>query len=1021
MANPHGDYQLARRAFSDGDWAECIRLAAVVLSNDPRHGGAMDLIASARRGLEISERGRGERRLLSILFCDLVGSVSLAAELGAERYRGLLLDVQDLCVRAITAYEGRVAQYLGDGILAYFSYPQSHEDDAARATMAALEIADTVRTRAERYRQDYGREVAIRIGIDTGTVVAGAMGSGQWTTSDSIVGDSINVASRVQSLAGPNSVLITDATYSLASAAVVANGPQTVELRNFPRPVTIWNAVGASPTRASARPPRPNRALVGRHIEVALLNRAWSAALRGGSRQCMIVGDPGMGKTRLAEHAINLCHAGGGRLIELRCSAVWAHSSLWPAAVALRRLLGLEEHDPDSFLQLLRERLRTIGGSEPSPDVVALLGRLLGAPVKIDLLPEQIRIMTMRALADLVAAVATQSPVLLVVEDLHDADASTVELLQHLVARTDLPLLLLITSRRAHPELPFVEEVVTLEPLSDDASADLAASLLPTGEDSEIRALVSRGDGVPLFIEELAYGLADGIALEGLPLTLSALLAVRLDDLDPPCTRIVEALAVLAVESDPALVRELAALDPVSFSAGVDTLVSRRVLVPGTNQTRNLGFRHALIREATYDRQLAAPRQSLHGQAGTVLARLRDSGNPVPAEQIAGQFVAAGERATAFPWWQQASRDSVASAASVEAIEHCRQALMLLDVLADGAHRGLAELELQLTLAFSTSTAEGYASPRAEEAYHRAVALAYLWATSSAALPAIWGLWSYAVVRGDHAEAADLAKRALTLAADADDEARYLAASITGYQAFYSGRFDDSRRDLTLGTRGGGHPDLPNDPAIACRSLLAVVHLLTGDRSAAEAELKAAQEAATKLTDRRAAFTQAYVGAYEAWFHQLDGAPTRAVEAAIRTMELAAEHNFPTWLGAGMLHLAIARASLGEPGAADELEAGIEMWRKVGGAELLVPYFLGQLGEARLAAGALSKAEEALNSAISTAEASGERFYLPLLLLARSALDTPDPSGRPPADIREAALHEAAAQGWDRSRLVSDR
>ncbi|MEZ5409161.1 MAG: hypothetical protein R2761_14125 [Acidimicrobiales bacterium] len=175
---------------------------------------------------------------------------------------------------------------------------------------------------------------------------------------------------------------------------------------------------------------------------------------------------------------------------------------------------------------------------------------------------------------------------------------------------------------------------------------------------------------------------------------------------------------------------ELTALDAPAFSAGVDTLVARRLLVPGTSQSRKLGFRHALIREAAYDRQLTAPRRSLHSQAGAALARLRRSGDPVPAEQIASQFVAAGERATAFQWWQQASRDSVASAANVEAIEHCRQALLLLDVVDEGALRDLAELELQLTLAFSTSTAEGYASPRAEEAY-LGVTPAHLWATSS--------------------------------------------------------------------------------------------------------------------------------------------------------------------------------------------------------------------------------------------------------------------------------------------------
>ncbi|MEZ5409160.1 MAG: hypothetical protein R2761_14120 [Acidimicrobiales bacterium] len=175
--------------------------------------------------------------------------------------------------------------------------------------------------------------------------------------------------------------------------------------------------------------------------------------------------------------------------------------------------------------------------------------------------------------------------------------------------------------------------------------------------------------------------------------------------------------------------------------------------------------------------------------------------------------------------------------------------------------------------------------------------------------------------------------------------------------------------------------------------------------------------AASELTDRRAAFTPSYVAAYEAWFHQLDGAPDRAADAAARTIALAAEHNFPTWLGAGMLHSAIARAAQGEPGAADELDAGIEMWRKVGGAELLVPYFLCQLGQARLTAGAVARAEEALNSAIATAEASGERFYLPPLLLVRSTLDTPDPSGRTPAAMREAALQAAAIQGWDPARL----
>jgi class 3 adenylate cyclase len=192
------DYQAARAAYASGDWVDVLRHAGAALAREPLHAGAAELVIAARRAVEVGERSRGERRLLTVVFCDLVGSTALVADLGPETYRELMLEVHDLCVRAVTEYEGRIAQFLGDGVLAYFSYPQAHEDDARRAILAALSIVSEIRSREAGFVARFGRAVACRIGIDSGNLVVGALGSGQWKTSDSIVGDAANIAARLQ-------------------------------------------------------------------------------------------------------------------------------------------------------------------------------------------------------------------------------------------------------------------------------------------------------------------------------------------------------------------------------------------------------------------------------------------------------------------------------------------------------------------------------------------------------------------------------------------------------------------------------------------------------------------------------------------------------------------------------------------------------------------------------------------------------------------------------------------------------
>jgi class 3 adenylate cyclase/tetratricopeptide (TPR) repeat protein len=988
-------YGQARRAFEQGAWTDTVRLAGQVLALEPLHAGAFELAAAARHSIDASDTAEGERRILSVLFCDLVESTSLVVDVGPERYRDIILAVQQVCARAVTEFEGRVAQYLGDGVLAYFSYPQAHEDDPRRAVHAALTMVEGVKPLAQQLR--VGRPLAIRIGIDTGLVVVGAMGSGQWRTSDSIVGDAPNIAARIQGLAEPNSIVITANTWQLTEGFFDVESMGDIPLRNYPRPVTAFRVLGSSGAQHRFEAVTRRSPLVDRVDAVSQLTAMWSDVLDGNGRQVILVGEPGIGKSRLLELAANVVNASGrGRGIELQCSSLYSHTAFRPIGRAIRRILGLDPMGERIATDLFRRRLETAFGNQVADDdTVALLAYLVGLETPVDLLPEDLRRRTIEVLVKVFGRLAAVSKVLLLVDDVEYSDSSTLEFLCNLVGGEDNPFMLLMASRRRVPELLFTPTTVVLQPLPPADCEELVRSVLVDRPTSEIQDAVRRSDGVPLFAEELAraplFTAADN---QGYPMSLAMLLTARLDRLESNAKEVAAAMAVIGIDCDISLLAAVAVKPAVAVEAALRTLIDNQVVAAkGDHSVPTYQFRHALLREAAYDRQMMGRRAELHGRVADVLIRrVEVEGGNISPEVVAGHLTRADRLHAAVTWWKRAGDAAAAIAAHREAATHFVTALDLLTSCPDGPERDAAEFGVQLSLGLSTSSSQGYASPDALAAFERADQLGEAMSDSPAILPAVFGLWSFYIVRGDHERSWKLAQRCTLLAPQGDDDpVKQAVAAITGYQRFFLGDLRGALVDLELAARGGGESVLqvPQNPPIASRANLATTRWILGDLPGAWTDMRRAIAAADALTGRQAAFTRAFVLTFAAWLCQLADEAASAASYAQQAIAIASDHNFVTWQVAGTIHLAAARCALGEEEEAlPILEGAITTWRFIGGAELMVPYFLSRLSLARLATGATDTALAILNEAIDLSSAKGERFFDAELFRLRSGAHT---------------------------------
>jgi class 3 adenylate cyclase/tetratricopeptide (TPR) repeat protein len=994
----------AEAAATSARWLDALDYASQALAEDPSQIAAATLVGTARRRLGTISEARGELRQVTVVAVDMHRSTAIAAQVGPELMRELMLEVYEVCIDAVARYEGHVTKYLGDGILGQFGYPVAHEDDARRAVLASLAVLDAVEARAADWEARFGAPVTVRIGVDSGVVAVGPVDASPWSTED-IAGDPPNIASRVQATAEQMTARVTDATNALIQGwfETVPVGP--VELRNYPEPVGLHRVLGPTKAetrleaRGGTRPP-----LLGREAELAVLRAAWSRVAASGERRVVsLIGEAGIGKSRLVEHLMATATASGGTHVTFACSRLHQDSALRPVARAVARFFSLSPRERDSdalTLDAIRRQVEQLANRRvATEDAVPIYGWLLGIRSAVDLEPEQLRYKTFDAVIDLLEAMSLSAPLVLGVDDVDTADPSTVELLRALLAREPTPMLVVLAGRGPMPDLTDAGELLELGGLVGAEAVALVRAVAPRIDDEIVERLVAGSGGVPYFLEEQARAAQeapDGTARA--PLELSVFLSARLDELGSRCKRLLEEIAVAGEGIRLDVLARMTEVPADALGSVLDELCRQRVLVREWGRTAEIvRFRHALMREAAVDGILAVHRAELHRRLAGLLAEIPGAALP---EDLARHYELAREHEQAARCWLEAGRVAAATGASTEAIALFRRGLAALDALPEGVTRTTLELDIQLGLGTASSTLEGYTSPHARAAFERAMALGERLGDTATIFPALWGTSSYWFVLGEHRLDHGLVERLVRIAEEQEDPRfRFEAAFVAGYRRLHLGDLTSARAEFECATRHLGlEPiaSLPEDSGIVSRSTLSVVLWLMGESALSAAAASEALRLAESLdpTTRRAALTACWVSANLAWRAELAGESELAIEFAERAAAIAADRHFPTWLGAATLHRSIALCRLGR---FDEglpiLVAMVDAWRAAGrdatGRQLhpmlMSPYFAGRLAEARLASGDADGAGRLVDELLAETTRSGERFWDVELLKLRAA------------------------------------
>lgn len=741
---------------------------------------------------EARASSQAERRRLTVMFCDLVGSTELSGQLDPEELHDLTRQYQKVCADVVGRHGGHVAQYLGDGLLVFFGYPIAHEDDAQRAVRAGLETVAAVSGLSVRL----AKSLQIRVAVHTGLAVVGRLGDGSDPEAMGIVGETPNIAARLQAIAEPGTVIISAPTHQLVEGFFRCRSLGALPLKGVAIPIELYCVLGESGIQS-----RFDRAVatgltpfVGREAEIALLLERWERARAGSGQVVLLCGEAGIGKSRLirvlseritGEHATELA---------ARCSPYYQDSALYPVINLLERYLQFQRDDStDMKLAILERALERFGFY--LPEAVPMFAVLLSLPFEhryppLRMTPERQKQRTFDAIVAWLLKSAQQHPIRMVVEDIHWADPSTIEFLGLLIDQvSQAPLFVTLVFRSEFvPPWRWQPHVtsITLGRLSRAATESVIESIagdkkLPT---EVAREIVEKTEGVPLFVEELTrmvlesgllreqddhYELTRVLTSLAIPSTLYESLMARLDRLGT-AKEVAQLSATIGKEFSYDLIRAISPLDEAKLTGALNRLVDAELLDQHLLSFQpSYSFRHALIRDAAYQSLLNLKRREYHRRIAVALQEsFHEIVNANP-ELIAAHYTDAGLVDQAIPYWQRAGQRALERSANQEAIRHLRKALELLRTLPENPERLQQELSLEISLGTALMATKGFPTDQVIGVYARARELSERLGEATQLFRVLWGQWLNCTSRREHRAALELGQQCLRVAERARD------------------------------------------------------------------------------------------------------------------------------------------------------------------------------------------------------------------------------------------------------------
>ena len=952
------------------------------------------------------QSGAAERRQLTVMFADLVGSTEMAGKLDPEDMRDAITLYQECVTRHVNGIEGNVAKYMGDGVLCYFGWPQAHEDDPERAARAALNIIADL----ESAFASNGERLEARIGIATGLVVVGDLIGEGASQEEAVIGETPNLAARLQGVAEPGQVVVSDTTRHLLSHSLEVEHLGQKDLKGISRPVDAYAILGEHEASiiAGANLSASSTPLIGRETEISLLMDRWSNAVEGEGQVFVLSGEPGIGKSQISATLVNNLEGQPHKILQFQCSPYYANTTFYPVIGYLERSANFSRKDSETVkLDKLEALIRTV--FEDTTPFDALFAAMLSLPLDrypaIGLEPLKQREKTIDAFVDFVAGQSRQTPLLFLFEDAHSCDASTLDVLTALVQRVaELPIFQLITHRPAfEPPWQSFGHVTqyNLNRLAKRHSVSIIEGItggkqLPS---QIVDQILEKTDGIPLFVEELTRTVLDAgflvekedaYILEGplppfaIPSSLQDSLMAKLDRLSPlkEVAQIgasigreftFELLACVSPQTDRDLQKSLQELT-----------LNEIILARGTPPDATYTFKHALVQDAAYSSLLKSRRQQLHAKIANALTEEFAAQVELQPELAALHFSAAGLVAEAVPHWLSAGLIAISKSANEEAINHFTNGLDCLSATSESAARDEQELLLRAMLGVAQFTARGYASPELGENYENALSLAGRIGDTPYKSPALFGVWAYHLMRVNHAKATEVYSEAIEQARKTGvphEMTAALAAATTS--SIFKGQaqlgIDYSEASWSAYDKAT-HGDLValygQDVGLWCADFGSWAVWLDGRSDEADRRYGEANRLAEELGHP---LSLASGLVHASLLYSMAGDVDRTLEYADKTIVVCEDVGIPARLVEALIMKGWALSQNGhiEDGIA-LTQQGMDGWRGAG-AEIARPWWLALQSQQFSIKGDYESAQGCLDEALSTVERSGENLWLPEL------------------------------------------